>query len=171
MRGYSLALGIVPPSRAYGQLIVAAASNGATLGQFVQEAAARLPVLEGGSPREVRAETTGQTVIAHTDSLMLLIEKVSLCVQGKIPGGQLPILWLREAPVSSSAERWVLIAAPDQFDAASNPDNRVPFTDDRASSFCLLDIAITSRLVTAAGGRVLCFREKKPGAVIALPRA
>ena len=142
------------------------------LGALVNDVVTGLPDQESDSPWQwqVRTEMPGQVVLANRDDLKLLIEKISLCVRNALRSGT-PTIWLREPSVSSRPEHWVVIAGADHLEAASNPDNLVPFTDDRASSIYLLDIAVASRLVEANGGRVLCFREKVPGAVIALPRA
>ena len=140
------------------------------LGPLLSDVVAGLPAQEPDSPWQVRTEGAGQAVLANKDDLKLLIEKVSLCVLQALRSERLTI-WVTEPSVSSPAEHRVVIAGTDHLEAASNPDNLVPFTDDRASSLYLLDIAVAARLVTANGGRVLCFREKIPGAVIALPRA
>ena len=144
--------------------------NVVELGPLVNEVVAGLPVQEPDSPWQVRTEVPGQIVLANRDDLKLLIEKVGLCVWQALRFAK-AAMWVRESPMGSPAEHWVVIAGVDRLDAASNPDNLVPLTDDRASSIYLLDIAVASRLVEANGGRVLCFREKVPGAVIALPRA
>ena len=137
---------------------------------LVREIVASLPVGDSESPCQVRTEAIGQTVLANREGLALLIEKISRCVRDAVYP-ETPTIWLREPPVGSLAEHWVIIAAPDQLEPASDPDNLVPFTDDRASSLYALDIAIAFRQVITNGGRVFCFQEKKPGAVIALPRA
>jgi hypothetical protein len=139
------------------------------LGPLINEVVAGLSAQELDPPWQVRTEVPWPTVLANRDDLKLLIEKVSLCVRHALRSGA-PTIWLREPSVSSPAEHWVVIAGADHLEAAANADNLVPFTDDRASSIYLLDIAVASRQVEANGGRVLCFREKVPGAVIALPR-
>lgn len=140
------------------------------LGPLVHEVVAGLPAQEPDPPWQVQTEVPGQTVLANRDDLKLRDREVSLCVWQALRFREAAV-WVRESPIASPAEHWVVIASADHVEAASNPDNLAPFTDDRASSIQLLAIAVASRLVAVNGGRVLCFREKLPGAVIALPRA
>jgi hypothetical protein len=122
------------------------------------------------TPWPIRTAVPQQTVLANRDVLKLLMEKVTRCVRQAL-GLERPTIWLTEPLVSSSPEHWVVIAGAEHLEAASNPENLVPMTDDRASLRFLVEIAVASRQVEASGGRVLCFREKVPGVVIAIPRA
>lgn len=140
------------------------------LGPLVDEVVAGLQVQDPDFPWPVRMDLPPQDVIANRDVLKLLMEKISRCVWQSLES-ETPTIWLTEPSVSSSAEHWVVIAGKDRLEAAANLDNLVPMTDDRASLRFLVEIAVASRQVEASGGRVLCFREKVPGVVIALPRA
>jgi len=140
------------------------------LGPLVDEVVAGLRVQYPDSSWPVRMDLPPPTVLVNRDALKLLMEKVTRCVWQAL-GSETPTIWLREPPVSSSPDHWVVIAGAGRLEAASNPENLLPMTDDRASSVYLVEIAVASRQVEANGGRVLCFRERVPGAVIALPRA
>ena len=140
------------------------------LGPLVDEVVAGLRVQYPDSSWPVRMDLPPPTVLVNRDALTLLMEKVTRCVWQAL-GSDTPAIWLTEGSVTSSAEHWVVIVGADRLEAAVNPENLVPMTDDRVASPYLLEIAVASRQVEANGGRVLCFRERVPGAVIALPRA
>jgi hypothetical protein len=137
---------------------------------LIREVVASLPVGDSDSPFQVRTEDVGQTVLANQEDLTLLIDRTSRWVGAEVQP-DVPTVWVREPSVDSLAEYRIIIAAPDQLESASDPDNLVPFTDDRAPFHYALDIAVAFRQLVANGGRMFCFREKKPGAVIVLPRA
>jgi signal transduction histidine kinase len=143
------------------------------LGALVREVAEGFTVRESDPPLEVRMGADAHNVRANRRDLAALIGSVIFCVWVALNRGSTvgrTAVWVTEPQVGSIGECWVVIAAPDQLERAMDPDNLVTFTDDRAGFIQALNIAVASRLVTAAGGRMLCFREKVPGAVIAVPR-
>jgi hypothetical protein len=105
---------------------------------LVREVIASLPVGDLESPCQVRTEAMDQIVLANREDLKLLIDKITRCVRDAVQPATATI-WVREPSVGSLAEHWIVVAATDQLEPASDLDNLVPFTDDRAASFYALD--------------------------------
>jgi hypothetical protein len=141
------------------------------LGSLVRDITSTLTIGDPERSWDIRPGDGDQHVRAVESDLRLLAAAVIQCVWFSLRGtGDLSI-WVVASANAGPPERWLAVMPSEHMQRALDPDNLRPFTDDRSSSRFALETALGSRLVTANGGRVLVFREKSAGAVIALPRA
>jgi len=140
------------------------------LGSVVREAVASVVARSRSDVGfEIRAEDS-ELVEANKSDLIFAAETVFACVLRTLKGTD-GVVWVTAPVTAARAERWVIVAAPDQLERALDPNNLEPLTDSRTSLTNALEMGVACRLIAAGGGLILRFREQIPGAVIALPEA